>query len=75
MLVLCSISCTFDEVSHLDLDRPLLQILYNHVGYPGQVTHVPSPSSALGSVIDRWERCTPTMKFDRKATVCRLGLR
>ena len=47
---------TFDEVGHLDLDRALLQILDHHVGYPGQVTHVASPSSALGSVIDTHQR-------------------
>ena len=51
--VIVAYPSTFDEVGHLDLDRPLLQILDHHVGYPGQVTHVSPPSSALGSVIDR----------------------
>ena len=44
---------TCDEAADLSMNRAFLQVVDHCVGDPGQVTHVSSPSSALGSVIDR----------------------
>ncbi len=44
---------TFDEVRDLGLYWSFLQVLDNHVGNSGQMTHVTSPGAPLSPEINR----------------------